>query len=106
MPPIAVVLVASYLLTFIFHFSKKQIISTPCWNWLHIWVRPQRHEEEERIEREIRIRYGFFPIKGKLLVLRAEVSNGTHLRWRCTTPAGGDAIPSIYLPASCRDGAS
>ena len=57
-------------------------------------------------EREIRIRYGFFPIKGKLLVLRAEVSNGTHLRWRCATPAGGDAIPSIYLPASCRDGAS
>lgn len=57
-------------------------------------------------EREIRIRYGFFPITDKLLVLRADVVDGNHLRWQCTTPEGANAVPAIYLPASCRDGAS
>lgn len=53
-------------------------------------------------EREIRIRYGFFPITDKMLVLRAEVMDSGHLSWQCTTPEGGEAVPAIYLPSSCR----
>ena len=57
-------------------------------------------------EQEIRIRYGFFPINDRILVMRAEVRDHGGLNWQCATPSGGSSIPSIYLPASCRDDSS
>lgn len=50
---------------------------------------------------EIRVRFGVFPIDGKRLTLRAEVS-GSRIQWRCGAPADAQGIAQRYLPANCR----
>jgi type IV pilus assembly protein PilA len=53
-------------------------------------------------EQQIRIRYGVAPIDDKLLYLEAEFDDAGPISWHCHAPAGGDGVPSQYLPANCR----
>jgi len=51
---------------------------------------------------EIRVRFGVFPVDGKLLTLAAHTGEyGIH--WTCSAPSGDNGIPQQYLPASCRN---
>lgn len=53
-------------------------------------------------QREIRIRYKFFPVQGKVLYLRAEFLPSGAVYWECSTPNDSTAVPRRYLPAACR----